>query len=162
MKILLKIVGGLVAFLVVGLLVLSATGLEPTANRPGLWIKGTPDTTPVADWSYTDQYVTVMIQTRPWYGLPHSVMIWCIAQGDQLYVATSGAATRSWPRDVARDPHVRLKIGERVYDQTLALVTDPAERAAVLESKRKKYPGQRVPTTSQVYLFRVQPGSPAA
>ena len=64
MKILLKIVGGLVAFLVVGLLVLSATGLEPGANRPGLWIKGNPDTTPVTDWSYTDQYTTVLIQTN--------------------------------------------------------------------------------------------------
>jgi hypothetical protein len=49
-----------------------------------------------------------------------------------------------------------------VYERTLALVTDPAERAAVLESKTKKYPGQRIATTSSVYLFRVLPGSPAA
>jgi hypothetical protein len=37
-------------------------------------------------------------------------------------------------------------------------VTDPAERAAALEAKARKYPGQRVPETSTVYLFRVQPG----
>ena len=61
-----------------------------------------------------------------------------------------------------RDPHVRLKIGGRVYDRTLALVTDPVERAAVLESKTRKYPRQRIPTTSSVSLLRVLPGSPAA
>ncbi len=57
-----------------------------------------------------------------------------------------------------RDPHVRLKIGDRVYDQRVALVTDPAQRAAVLDAKAKKYPEQRVPKTATVYLFRVLPG----
>ena len=56
-----------------------------------------------------------------------------------------------------RDPRVRLKIGDRIFDQTLALVTDPAARAAALESKARKYPQQRVPGTSTVYLFRVLP-----
>ncbi len=37
-------------------------------------------------------------------------------------------------------------------------MTDPAERAAVLESKAKKYPEQRVPITATVYLFHVLPG----
>ena len=79
MKLVWKILGGLVVFLFVALLVLSATGLEPTTTRPGLWIKGEPDTTPVNDWHFTDEYVTVMIQTKPWYGIPHSVMIFIFA-----------------------------------------------------------------------------------
>ena len=57
-----------------------------------------------------------------------------------------------------RDPRVRLKIGDRVFDRTVSLVTDPAERRAVLESKAKKYPMQRVPAQSTTYLFRVGPG----
>ena len=91
-----------------------------------------------------------------------------MAHGGQLYLTSvfrEGSPFpqgKRWTADVVRDPRVRLKIGERVYDQTLAPVTDPAEWAAVLESKRRKYPGQRVPTTSHVYLFRVLPGSPAA
>jgi hypothetical protein len=37
-------------------------------------------------------------------------------------------------------------------------VTDPAERAAVLESKAKKCPEPRVPKMATVYLFHVLPG----
>jgi hypothetical protein len=57
-----------------------------------------------------------------------------------------------------RDPHVRLKIGDRVYDRTLALVEDPAERDAVLLAKAKKYPRLRTPPKASVYVFRVSSG----
>ena len=153
---------------VVALLVLRVVGLDPHERRPGLWLAGERVTTPVTDWSFTDQYPTIYLETRTRYLLPHSVTITCVAHGGQLYLTSvfrEGSPFpkgKLWTADVMRDPHVRLKIGGRVYDRTLALVTDPVERAAVLESKSKKYPGQRVPTTSSVYLFRVLPGSPAA
>lgn len=153
---------------VVALLVLRVVGLDPHERRPGLWLAGERVTAPVTDWSFTDQYPTIYLQTRTRYLLPHSVTITCVAHGGQLYLTSvfrEGSPFprgKRWTADVMRDPHVRLKIGGRVYDRTLALVTDPVERAAVLESKSKKYPGQRVPTTSSVYLFRVLPGSPAA
>jgi hypothetical protein len=150
------------------LLVLRVVGLDPHERRPGLWLTGERVATPVTDWSFTDQYPTIYLQTRTPYLLPHSVTITCIAHDGRLYLTSVFREGSPFPRgklwtaDVMRDPHVRLKIGGRVYDQTLALVTDPVERATVLESKSKKYPSQRVPTTSSVYLFRVLPGSPAA
>jgi hypothetical protein len=153
---------------VVALLVLRVVGLDPRERRPGLWLTGERVTTPVAEWSFTDQYPTIYLQTRARYLLPHSVTITCVAHGGQLYLTSvfrEGSPFpqgKLWTSNVMRDPHVRLKIGDRVYDQTLARVTDPAERAAVLESKAKKYPSQRIATTSSVYLFRVLPGSPAA
>lgn len=153
---------------VVALLVLRVIGLDPHERRPGLWLAGERVTTPVTDWSFTDQYPTIYLETRTRYLLPHSVTITCVAHAGQLYLTSvfrEGSPFpqgKRWTADVMRDPHVRLKIGGRVYDRTLALVTDPVERAAVLESKSKKYPGQRVPTSSSVYLFRVLPGSPAA
>lgn len=63
-----------------------------------------------------------------------------------------------WNVNIMRDPRVRLKIGDQVFDRTLALVTDQAEKDAVLESKAKKYPRQRAVDQSLVYVFRVQPG----
>ena len=36
-----------------------------------------------------------------------------------------------------RDPHVRIKIGNKVYDRTLALLTDPAEIEAVLQVRKR-------------------------
>src|SRR5438105_12812147 len=87
----------------------------------------------------------------------HSVTTWCIAYNGQLYLATSGAAVRQWPRNVARDPHVRLKIGDQLYDRTLLVVTDPAEREAVLQVRAKKY-SQKYPPVGQTFtVYHVMP-----
>ena len=149
---------------VAALLLLRVVGLDPHERRPGLWLAGERVTTPGTDWSFTDQYPTIYLQTRTWYLLPHSVTITCVAHDGRLYLTSvfrEGSPFpqgKRWTADVTRDPRVRLKIGGRVYDEILVPVTDPAERAAVLESKAKKYPGQRIAKTSSVYLFRVLPG----
>ncbi len=165
MKRFLMIAGFLVLVcVVVALVALRVVGLDPRERRPGLWLQGDLVTTPVTDWSVTEKYPTIYIQTRSWYLLPHSVTITCVAHNGQLYLTSvfrEGSPFpqgKLWTRNVMRDPHVRLKIGNQVYDETVSLVTDPSERAAVLESKAKKYPGQRVPKTSTVYVLRVLSG----
>lgn len=165
MKRILAIAGcGLAAVLVVALIALRIIGLDPHERRPGLWLRGEVVSQPVTDWAFTDKYQNIDIQTRSWYLLPHSVTITCVAHDGQLYLTSvyqQGSPFpqgKRWTSNVMRDPHVRLKIGDRLYDETISLVTDPAERAAVLESKAKKYPQQRVAKTSTVYLFRVAPG----
>ncbi len=144
MKIAWKILAAIVACLAVALIVLRITGLEPKDRRPGLWLKGNLVTTPVTDWSFTDKVKNVELQTRTWYLLPHSVRINCVAYNGQLYLSTVNPpgvyAPHSWNVNVARDPHVRLKIGNQLYDRTLSFVTDPAEKAAVLQARVKKYP----------------------
>jgi hypothetical protein len=157
-------VSAVVVAAVVALLVLRVVGLDPHERRPGLWLTGERVTTPITDWSFTDRYPTIYLQTRTWYLLPHSVTITCVAHDGQLYLTSvfpEGSPFphgKLWTSSVVRDPRVRLKIGGRIYDEILVPVTDPAERAAVLESKAKKYPGQRIAKTSRVYLFRVLAG----
>ncbi len=165
MKRALGLVGvGVVVVVAVALVTLRFTGLDPHERRPGLWLRGQPVTEHVSDWAFTDRYPTIYLETQSPYLLPHSVTITCVAHNGQLYLTSvyrEGLAFpqgKRWTDNVSRDPHVRLKIGDRVYDQTVQLVTDPAERAAVLEEKAKKYPAQRVPKTATVYLFRVLPG----
>ena len=164
MKTLWKIVGGILVCLVLVLLVLRVTGLNPHGDTPGrgsypgLWLNGNLVTTPVADWSFTDKVQTVKVQTNTWYLIPHSVTIWCIAYNGQLYLATSGAAVRQWPRNVARDPHVRLKIGDQLYDRTLLVVTDPDERAGVLQVRAKKYSQKYPPPAGVTFtVYHVMP-----
>jgi len=161
----LAIVGcALAAIVVVALITLRITGLDPDERRPGLWLRGEVVNQPVTDWTFTDKYQNIYIETRSWYLLPHSVTITCVAHNGQLYLTSvyrQGMAFpegKRWTGNVTRDPHVRLKIGDRLYNVTVSLVTDPAERATVLESKAKKYPQQRVSKTSTVYLFHVAPG----
>ena len=64
---------------------------------------------------------TVMLETRTWYGIPHSVTIGIVGRGDKL-----------WTRHVSRDPRVRLKIGDTIYEATVALMTDRDEVAEVM------------------------------
>ena len=163
MKTLLKIVGAIVICMALLLATLRATGLNPHGDTPGrgsypgLWLSGNLVTTPVADWSFTDSIQTVKVQTNTWYLIPHSVTTWCIAYNGQLYLATSGAAVREWPRNVARDPHVRLKVGDKLYDRTLSVVTDPADREAVLQVRAKKY-SQKYPPVGQTFtVYHVMP-----
>jgi hypothetical protein len=164
MKRTLAIAGAVVVGMVAVLLVLRVVGLDPHERRPGLWLVGERVTAPVTDWAFTDRYPTIYLQTRTPYLLPHSVTITCVAHEGHLYLTavfregSSFPQGKLWTSDVMRDPRVRLKIGGRVYDRTLVLVTDPAERNAVLESKARKYPGLRTASSSRVYLFRVQPG----
>ena len=161
MKTFLKIVAVLLVCLVLPLVVARITGFEPNGRRPGLWLKGDLVTTPVGDWSFTDKIQNLKIQTNTWYLLPHSVTINCVSYKGQLYLDSFYAAGltyphgRSWNEDVARDPHVRIRIGNQLYDRVLSYVTDPAERAGVIEAKRKKYPQQKIPTTSTINVFHV-------
>jgi hypothetical protein len=160
MKTLLKICGAILICLVLLLVVLSITGLEPRQRTPGLWLKGNLAATP-ADWSFTDQVSTVEVQTRTRFLLPHSVTTYCVNYNGQLYLdsfyppGVEYPHGRSWNENVARDPHVRLKIGNDLYDVTLVHVTDPAEKAALRELKAKKYPQLKIPPDPQVQLFHV-------
>lgn len=161
---LLIIAGAVLACLAALLVTLRIVGLDPQERRPGLWLTGQLVTAPVTDWSFTEASPTIFVQTRSWYGLPHSVTTTCTAYQGRLYLTSvyrPGAQfprDRLWNRNIMRDPRVRLKIGDRVFDRTVALVTDAAERDAVLEAKARKYPRQRVADRSLVYVFRVEGG----
>ena len=157
MRTLLKVFGGIVVCLVILLVVLRITGLEPHNRTPGLWLKGNVVTTPVTDWSFTDQVPNIKLQTESWYGLPHSVTIDCVSYDGRLYVSSvlPAGTQHAWNENAMRDPHVRIKIGNDVYDRTLSLVTDPAEQHAVLQARSKKYPRLKVPPNATINIFRV-------
>jgi len=157
MKTLLKTIGAILVCLILLLIVLSITGLGPHDRIPGLWLKGNIVTTPVTDWSFTDKIPVVQIQTQTWYLLPHSVNINCLDYNGQLYlVSVYPAGTRhNWNDNVIRDPRVRIKIGDQIYDRTLSLVTDPAEQEGVLQARHDKYPQLRIQANSTIHVFHV-------
>lgn len=169
MKTLLKILGVLVACVVLLLVVLRITGFGPHGRTPGLWLSGTLVTTPVSDWSFASKYFTLEIQTRTPYLLPHSVTAACITFMNQLYVGSiyqpglEYPRGRNWNENVARNPHVRVKVGDHLYRATLVHITDPSLVAAVLAAEQAKYRGFRVPPGGSLQLFHVvQAGAPVA
>jgi hypothetical protein len=50
---------------------------------------------------------------------------------------------------------VRIRIGNKLYDRTLVLVTDAALKEAVDELKLKKYPDLKLPPGGTIVLFHV-------
>jgi hypothetical protein len=147
-----------VGILVAALLTLRVTGLEPEyldlsqlrahhmIARPGLWLKGEVVTTPVTDWSFIttaphpgQSLNTVLIETRTPYFIPHSVRTIPTVRNGQFYVRSHQdrmevpfPKDKSWTSNVARDPRVRIKIGDKLYEATLVLVTDRAQATTFL------------------------------
>jgi hypothetical protein len=157
MKRLLKTVGATLVCLILLLIVLRIIGLEPHDRIPGLWLKGNVTNTPVTDWSFTDNIPVIQIQTQTPYLLPHSVNINCLDYNGQLYLVSvfPAGTTHTWNDNVIRDPHVRLKIGDNVYDRTVSLVTDAAEQEGVMEARHKKYPQLKIPANPTIHVFHV-------
>ena len=140
------------------LLTLRVTGLEPEyldlnqlrahhmIARPGLWLKGEVVTTPVTDWSFVDKVEhpgrslnTVLVETRTPYFIPHSVRTMPFVRDGRLYIRSHQDRMdvqfpndKSWTANVARDPRVRIKIGDKLYEATMVLVADRAQAIALL------------------------------
>jgi hypothetical protein len=142
----------------VALLTFRVTGLEPEyldldqlrahhmIARPGLWLKGEVVTTPITDWSFVDKVEhpgrsinTVLVETRTPYFIPHSVRTMPFVRNGVLYIrshqdrmALQFPNDKSWTSNVARDPRVRIKIGDKLYEATMVLVADRSQAIALL------------------------------
>ena len=166
MKTLLKVLAGIVAFLILALLVLRVVGLDPAQRRAGLWLKGGVSNFP-ADWSFADQYQTLMVETHPWYLVAHSVTIYFVTNQGNLYLHADydpGGKFpdgKTWTSYVGRDPNVRVKIGNQVFAGKVVLVNDQALFDTLFETFRKKYPRSpygNYARRGDVYFLRLTAG----
>jgi hypothetical protein len=145
----------------------------PQDRRPGLWLSGETVEAPVTDWSFTDAVPEIFLETRTWYGVPHSVTVVCVGQGDRLYVPSvyrergEFPSERYWNRNVVRDPRVRLQIGDSIYERKAVLVTDDAEWQSVLDAFARKSPfwkelaAQPESERPKLHFLRMDPRDPA-
>ena len=149
-KIIVLALGGLI---VISLLTLRVTGLEPRyidprtpafaeSNRtagPGFWLKGEVVREAITDWDFISEVDhpvrgnSIMLETRTWYGIPHSVSVNARPRGAVLYLSGSAQGERleaefpnnkAWWKNIERDPRIRLKIDGKIYEGTAALVQD--------------------------------------
>ena len=143
---------------------------SPHDRRPGTWLSGELVEEPVGDWSFTDDVQEIFVETRTWYGIPHSVTTVCASDGASLYVPSvyfEGGEfpdARFWNRNVVRDPRVRLQIDGRLYEAQAVVVESAAEREAALAAFARKYPfwqelaAKPESERPKVYFFRMDPG----
>jgi hypothetical protein len=156
-------VAGIALLLIVGgaLVSLRLLGYEPSDQRPGLWLTGERVTEPVTDWAFTEDHLEIFVQTRTPYLIPHSITTYCAFYDGDLYLFSAyyqGGVfpeERGWNRNVMRDPRVRLKIGDRVFDHTVSHVTDAETREAVHASAVAKYRQWTSPGLENVHILLV-------
>ncbi len=116
-----------------------ACSSDPSEERPGLGLSGEVHQQGVEDWSFTSDAYEIFIETVTSYWIPHSVTAWCVIVGDELYVSADDADKKSWVANVARDSNVRLKIGDKIYEQKLVPITDAETIASIDSGFARKY-----------------------
>ena len=123
------------------LLILSvlAVGCEPKDVRPGLWLSGEEVSSHVENWQFTDQIDEVFIETRPWYGIPHSTTIWCVRVANDLYIGSYGEDKKYWEINILRDSRARIGIKGKIYDVTVTKLDDATQRHIVGMAYQRKY-----------------------
>jgi hypothetical protein len=143
----------------------------------GFWLTGDVVKTPVTDWSFIDAVRTVQIETHTWYLLPHVLRTDIVRNDQQLYLFSEYFApapgkpdlrerfpeARFWNRMVVRDPRIRVKIGNRVFNMRAYPLTDPSQITVVRQAFLSKYADVRAQEASPesrrpaLYFFRLEP-----
>jgi hypothetical protein len=136
---------------VLSLLAVSACG--PIVMIPGGQLSGTPKPVP-PNWSFSDSIDTVQLETRP--DDPYSVNVWGVAAGPFFYLA-AGNSESTWAQHIQSDPHVRLKLGDDIYQLVARAIDDPAEREVFLAALKRKYDFEPDPDERDAaMLFRLE------
>ncbi len=149
-----------IVLVAVSLLVLRITGFDPPyldarseefvergrTGYPGLWLSGEVVAEPVTNWDWINEVNdpvrgnTIMLETRTWYGIPHSVVINALPRGNELYFSGSEQDFRlernfpdskRWWANIERDPRVRMKIDGRIYEMTVVHMANRNEIIAL-------------------------------
>ena len=119
---------GLLALYVVAIFV----PFDPDAGRPGTRLGGSLAKAQDTDWSFLNDKNEIYVETQTWYLIPHSVTTNSIVVDGAFYVPCGRCKTKRWPKNVQRDPRVRIKIDDKLYERTAVLITDAAQRRALL------------------------------
>ena len=147
MKKVLTIVIALLAVLYAGALAIT---IDPEEQRPGTRLSGTPVDEANPDWSFMTDQQKVWLQVNTWYQIPHSITTISFVIDGELYIPCGWCDTKRWPKLVADDPNVTVKIGDKLYRRTAVKVNDEAFKQSLFNA-----PG--APEIPGVELYRMDP-----
>lgn len=122
-----------------------AVGVEPVDRRPGTRLAGDVVAMPT-DWSFTDSVMEVHLETYPWYGIPFSVTTVLARDGDALFVPSlydgvmEFPGSKFWNKVVVGNSDVRLRVGDQLFEMTIAPITNPQEFERAFVALGEKYP----------------------
>ena len=124
--------------------VVVAAACQPEDETPGLWLRGETIEAKVSDWGFSDELEEIFIETRPWYGVPHSTTIWCMALDGRLYIGSYGDQKKVWEQNIERNRQAELSIAGRIYDVTVVPVAEGGLIEALDAAYAHKYDMEEV------------------
>jgi hypothetical protein len=134
---------------------LYATRSNPVGPVSGRALSGELISTPVTDWTFTDDHSLIAVETRP--AAPHSVTTVCFTHEGALYVPAQGASAKSWPHYAVSNPRARILVDGKIYPVRATRVEDTTQVPTMLAAARAKYDfisdAGEIP--DDVWLFRM-------
>ena len=169
MKRVLRVVGGLLAVLILAVIVLLIGARF--ADGPIAIVAGGPFKSgerfsgPEPDWSFVRDVREVEFQLlEP----ARSRTTWILDHEGKAYIPSGymttwwGKLWKQWPHEAEKDPRILLRIGGKIYERRLVRVQDGQVVAPLLEELRRKYvPETEIPmeavTSGYLWLFELAP-----
>lgn len=111
--------------------------IDPSEERPGTSLSGSYVDDADIDWSFLAPRTLIYVQTNTWYGIPHSVTTISFTDDGVLYVPCGNCDSKRWPKNVASDPNVVVKVGEDLYPRKAVLITDMGIKHRVLDDRHR-------------------------
>ncbi len=124
--------------------------INPEERRPGTRLSGDLVDNANPDWSFMAPRQKIWVQTQPWYLIPHSVTTTSFVRDNVLYIPCGRCAGKRWPKNVAANPEVVVKIGEQLYRRRATRLEDPKQVMRTLNISL----GDEMP---DVDLYRMDP-----
>ncbi len=171
MKTFLRVVGGMVALLV--LLVAGVLVGTRFADGPLAIVAGGPFRTgelvtgPEPDWSFVRDLQEVEFQLLD---PARSRTTWILYHDGKAYIPSGymttwwGRIWKQWPHEAEKDPRVLLRIGDALYERKLVRVEEGPVVAPLLGELSRKYAGgSEIPvdavTSGYLWLYELAPRS---
>ena len=124
----------------------------PMGLLPGGQLEGETRATPT-DWSFAGDAGTAQLETQG--EEPYSVNLAYTILGGHVYVNAGGTETR-WVQNMERDPLVRLRIDDGIYDLRAQRVVDGDEITAFAEAWTSQSFFRRDPLKyDEVWIYRL-------
>jgi hypothetical protein len=133
------VLAAVLVLLLAGLLLVLLFRNDPLGPIPGQRLNGLEVVELINDWSFTEEYPLLYIETRP--ADPYSTTITFFSHQDDLYVVCVYADESRWGQYLLDTPGVRLKIAESVYPGQAFRIEDPIRIDELIDSYQGKYPG---------------------
>ncbi len=103
----------------------------PLGPLPGGWLRGELASERPADWTFANRQPDLLVESRA-FTLPWSGRVWFIAHRGRLHLLLPGIFGDDLKRRLDVDPHVRVEVDGKLYEQVAVPVTDDAETGELL------------------------------